>query len=246
MARTGWCTARGTAGWSNSAVVALIAHVMAASSLLTLTGAAGPMDPWASAALKGDAKEVAKLLRTGGCPDGIDWQDAKYKHSALMVAAEGTHSCEVECSADCCASRVRTSDYNCPAARVHLPGGYTELSETLLEHGASTELRNAVGKSALDIALSAGSHGVTAALLRSGVAVTPPQAARLLFNPYCFHAIVMRAIHGDRTFAALVAGTFGCVVLLVVRVRTGSRDEKGQKLRVGSRTGGHGRKRKAR
>ena len=127
---------------------------------------------------------------------------------------------------------------------MYLPGGYTELSETLLEHGASTELRNAMGKSALDIALSAGSHGVTASLLRAGAAVTPLQAARLLFNPYCFHAVLVRTIHGDRTFAALVASAFGCLVLLVVRVRTGSRDEKSRRRQVGSRTGGPGRKKK--
>lgn len=66
-----------------------VALLVILSLLLPLTLAAGPMDPWATAALRGDAKEVAKLLRTGGCPDGIDWQDAKYKHSALMVAAEG-------------------------------------------------------------------------------------------------------------------------------------------------------------
>jgi|EP01043_Picozoa_sp_COSAG02_P072337 hypothetical protein len=79
--------------WSDSAVVVLLARMIAASSLWTLTLAVGPMDPWATAALKGDAKEVTKLLRTGGCPDGIDWQDVKYKHSALMVAAEGTCRC---------------------------------------------------------------------------------------------------------------------------------------------------------
>ena len=115
-------------------------------------------------------------------------------------------------------------------------GGYTELSEILLEHGASTELRNAAGKSALDIALGAGSHGVTAGLLRAGAAVTLPQAARLMFNPYCLHAIAVRVIRGDRTFAGLVAGASGGLVVLVVRLLTGTRDEKEQKAPKPRRT----------
>ena len=124
-------------------------------------------------------------------------------------------------------------------------GGFTELSETLLEHGASTELRNAAGKSALDIAIGVGSHGVTVALLRSGASVPPLQAARLLFNPYCYPAIVSRAIDGDRTFAALLAGAFGGLVLLVVRFQAGSHNEKGQTSRgQRSRNGGKGGRKK--
>ena len=123
-------------------------------------------------------------------------------------------------------------------------GGFTELSETLLKHGASTDLKNAAGKSALDIAIGAGSHGVTSALLQAGADVAPVQAARLLLSPYCYYAILVRAIGGDRTFAVVVVGVFACLAWTVARFRASSHTVKGRTPIVHGSKGTKGRKNK--